>query len=256
MLHTSLRKKALGAALAFLMAATLAAGLTGCGNTESIEESAVSSSVSTSAPSSSQAAPAKDRDIDFEALAAQNEDVVAWVEVPGSNVDYPVVYSDDNSYYLNHDLDGNYYVGGSIFLDMENSRQLGEPLTVIYGHFMPDDSLFTQLHRYEDRGYFDEHPAVNVYTPEHQFKYSIVAALAVDDRYIFYNMDTGEYIDYSSPDDVQYFLDWVTGTRDLSANVDMDDCTVDDQYLVLSTCTSLADSNDRYIVVAKQESVI
>ncbi len=224
----------------------------------------VSSSLVAPSPSVSQPPPAsslpppppKDRDIDFTSLTKQNEDVVAWIEVPETVIDYPVVYSEDNTYYLNHDLDGNYYVGGSIFLDMANSRTVNDPMTVIYGHFMPDDTLFTQLHKYEDPAYFESNPTVKLFTPVNQFNYSVVAALTVDDRYVFYNMDTDAYIDYSSPEDVQYFLDWIAGTKDAAGNVNLEDCTVEDNYLVLSTCTQLANSNDRYIVVAKQESVL
>lgn len=231
--------------------------LAACGGQQP-EASSSAPVVSSSAPAvSSQPAPLlPDRDIDFASLTERNEDVVAWVEVPGSVIDYPVVYSEDNVYYLNHDLDGEYYVGGSIFADMANAETLTDPVVAIYGHFMPDDTLFTQLHRYEDRAYFDANPVVKLYTPKHQFNYRVVAALTVDDRYIFYNMDTGNYIDYRDPDDVQYFLDWINNTHDLAANVDMEDCTVEDKYLVLSTCTQLADSNDRYILVAMLDSVI
>ncbi len=191
-----------------------------------------------------------DRTIDFAAAREGNPDIIAWVEVPGTVIDYPVCSTTDNVFYLDHGADREPSVGGAIFCDMSNPDDFFAPLTVLYGHYMPDESLFTQLHNYEDSGFFEKNRRVKIFTPLHQFNYNVVAALAIDDRNILYGKD------YAKPADMQEFIDWIGGTKDIGANLDMEGLAAGDKFLVLSTCMQLADSDDRYIVVAKLEDTI
>ena len=94
-------------------------------------------------------APAVEIPIDFASLQARNPDVYAWITVPGTQVDYPILQSaSDNGYYLDHTIDGEEKPEGSIFTENYNSKDFEDPNTVIYGHNMKNGSMFRTLHDY------------------------------------------------------------------------------------------------------------
>ena len=75
--------------------------------------------------------------IDFDSLTAQYPDIYAWIRIPGTKVDYPIVQREgDNGYYLNHTIDGKKKTEGSIYTEDYNSKDFGDANTVIYGHNM------------------------------------------------------------------------------------------------------------------------
>ncbi len=191
------------------------------------------------------------RNVDFGTLQGENQDIIGWIEVPETNIDYPVLCTSDNAFYLNHDEYGEYDTYGAIFIDMSNAPDFSSPVTVAYGHYTPDETHFTQLHKYEDRDFFDTNKAVYVYTPGHQQTYEVVAAFLADDRNVLFQKD------YSTPDGMQEFIDWMAGTRGLEANINLDGVTAADKFLMLSTCTQEAYHDGyRYVVVAKLVNAI
>ena len=143
------------------------------------------------------------RNIDFDALRAQNPDIIAWIEVPGTNIDYPVMRTDDNAYYLSHNVRREYDMYGAIFADVQNNTDFTSPVMVVYGHFTPIETEFTQLHRFEDRDFFDANRAVYVYLPGKQLNYEVVSAFTTDDRWLTNGTD------YSDPDVMRGFVDWL-----------------------------------------------
>ena len=90
-------------------------------------------------------------------LQAQNSDTVGWIEIPGTKVDYPILQSStDDSYYLNHNIDGSEGYPGSIYTESYNGKTFEDFNTVIYGHNMKDDTMFGDLHSYEDSAFMKE----------------------------------------------------------------------------------------------------
>ena len=111
--------------------------------------------------------------VNWDALLDANPDTVAWVYVPGTNINYPVVQGEDNDHYLYYDFDGN--AGwlaeyGTIFLDYQNKRDFTDPVSFIYGHHMNDGSMFASLSTLEDQQAFDEHRIVYLLTPHGNFR--------------------------------------------------------------------------------------
>lgn len=94
--------------------------------------------------------------VDWEALKAMNPDVVGWLQVPGTVVNYPVFQTNDNDYYLNHAPDRSDSIGGSVFLDYENAAPgMVDAQTIVYGHHMRNGSQFKQIADMEDQSLFD-----------------------------------------------------------------------------------------------------
>lgn len=115
--------------------------------------------------------------IDFSALDSQNPDVVAWIQIPGTQVNYPVVQGKDNDYYLHHDLNGQKSTAGTIFLDYADQPDFSSLHNVLYGHHMKNGSMFKDISRYKDQGYFDQHSEIILYTPEREIHLKALAAV-------------------------------------------------------------------------------
>ena len=91
--------------------------------------------------------------IDFSALDSQNPDVVAWIQIPGTQINYPVVQGKDNDYYLHRDLNRQKSTAGTIFLDYADRADFSSLHNVLYGHHMKNGSMFKDISRYKDQGY-------------------------------------------------------------------------------------------------------
>ncbi|HAM14838.1 MAG TPA: SrtB family sortase [Eggerthellaceae bacterium] len=97
--------------------------------------------------------------VDWDALLAANPDTAAWLYIPNTVVNYPVVQGQDNDHYLYYDFDGNQgwlAEYGAIFLDYRNKRDFSDPVSFIYGHHMNDGSMFASIAQMADQARFDE----------------------------------------------------------------------------------------------------
>ena len=130
--------------------------------------------------------------IDFQTLQNMNPDIYAWIKVPGTVIDYPIVQSGtDNSYYLNHSVEHDENKAGAIFTEDYNTKTFEDPNTVIYGHGMANGSMFDGLHQYMDRDFFDQNKEVIIYMPDKILHYQIFAAYLYDNRHLLqsFNFD-------------------------------------------------------------------
>lgn len=105
----------------------------------------------------------KSHDINFSAIHPVGNDVVSWIYIPGTVIDYPLVKGSDNDYYIDHDAYGNESKAGAIFMNWTNNADLNDPKTVIFGHNMRDGSMFSGLHNYESEEYGREHSDCYIY---------------------------------------------------------------------------------------------
>lgn len=115
--------------------------------------------------------------IDFAVLDSQNPDVVAWIQIPGTQINYPVVQGKDNDYYLHRDLNGQKSTAGTIFLDYADRADFSSLHNVLYGHYMKNGSMFKDISRYKDQGYFDQHSEIILYTLEREIHLKALAAV-------------------------------------------------------------------------------
>ncbi len=183
--------------------------------------------------------------VKFEELQAVNTDIYAWITVPGTVIDYPILqHASDNTYYLMHNIDGSYGYPGCVYTENMNSKDFTDNNTVIYGHNMKNGSMFAQLHKFEDPDFFNENREVLIYLPDEVLHYTIFAAHVYDDRHLLYSFD------FTDPEVYQKYLDSIFSTRDMSANIDKDvTVTADDQIITLVTCIG-SQPNNRLLVQA------
>lgn len=143
------------------------------------------------------------KNIDFDKLhSTVSEDIYAWIYIPNTNIDYPVLQSaTDNSYYLEHNLDGSEGYPGCIYTENYNSKEFTDRQTVIYGHNMRDGRMFSDLHSYESQEFFDANRYVYIYTSDNEvLVYKIYAAYQTGNSHQLFNYD------YSSDEAVLRYI--------------------------------------------------
>lgn len=183
--------------------------------------------------------------VDFKKLESVNADIYAWLRVPGTNIDYPVVQSrTDDTFYAAHGIDRTENIAGAIYSERLNKMDFSDAHTVLYGHNMRDGSMFAGLHAFEDSTFFQEHRGIKVYTADAVRTYKIFAAYRYDDRHLLKSYDCG------NADIYREYLEEIKKQRSYEAIIDTGmELTTDDRILTLSTCHK-AGNDSRYLVQA------
>ncbi len=123
--------------------------------------------------------------IDFEALQAQGKDVVGWIFIPNTQVNYPVVKGSTNEQYLRHFIDGSYNENGTIFMDMDGTAPgMVDQQTTVYGHHMNDGSMFKVIDDTLSQDAFDAIERVYYITPETTYVLKPLFTAQVQDDYL------------------------------------------------------------------------
>lgn len=169
----------------------------------------------------------------FKGLLATNSETVAYVYIPGTQLDEPVVQTTDNATYLDKRFDGvNEPLMGTVFMDADNKKDFSDRLTWLFGHArgskVSDHRMFKDVNYFSRQDYFDKHPYVVIETPERKYYYEAVAMIIVPEETAFYR---------TSFDDDADFEKQLTTIYD-TAQVKKPNVKVSskDKYLVLSTC--------------------
>lgn len=182
--------------------------------------------------------------IDFAKLKETNEDIYAWIEIPNTKVNYPILqHPTDYDYYLTHTVEHEEAVAGAIYTEFFNAKDFSDFNTVIYGHNMKDDSMFGDLHKFEDAEFFEQNDTITIYTETEIKKYQIFIAVLYDNRHLLYHYDN------QKPEDrmalVQSLYDTNTWKKQVREGVHIDE---NSHIITLSTCDASHDY--RYIVGA------
>ena len=196
----------------------------------------------------------------MEATFTKYKDVYAWLDIPefktalGTSTDlsYPVAqHPTDREFYLNRDLDGNTNKAGTIFSEATcegktiNSRDLNDPVTVLYGHNMANRTMFGGLQTFVSKMDFSQQHLVYMYQKDRRVTYQIVGGVQYDTSHIIY------YHDFTNADVFNSFFDQLWKETEGSTNLDKDNKPVaGDKVLILSVCKN-GDDNHRYLIVCK-----
>ena len=188
--------------------------------------------------------------IDFEALRALNEDIYAWLYIPGTEINHPVLQSvrGDNDYYLTHTVDRQEDENGCLFTEyLYSDKTFDVPVTVIYGHRRRSGDMFGQLQElYAVSGSLSEYGEIIVYTPDKELHYQVFGESEFSDMHIPYHyrrfQDRSAILSF-----VEELKAYHTMTRQFDSSVEI---TENDRLLVLSTCLA-ANDDQRFLVLAK-----
>ena len=178
--------------------------------------------------------------VDFAALKAENPDIVAWLYSADTPINYPVVQSDDNNYYLRRLTDGSYNSNGTLFVDFRDAPDFSGFNTIIYGHRMKSKAMFGTLPGYLEQEYYEEHPVMYLLTPDASYKLELVSSFIL-------RSDSDIYDPMESDEAKNAFLDKIASDSTFKSETEY---SVNDRFVCLSTCTSEFE-NARLMVVGK-----
>lgn len=184
--------------------------------------------------------------IDFDEWQKKNDEIYAWIKVDGTEVDYPIVQSGtDDDFYLRHSAaDKSWVASGAIFTQSHNTKTFNDSVTVIYGHNGYSESMFTSLHKFEKKDFFDEHPYFYIYMPQRKLTYQVVSAFKYDDRHI---MNSFDFQDSNVLADFQKMIqDPSSSLKNVREDLDTE-INSESKLVVLSTCIT-GQKSSRYLV--------
>ena len=179
--------------------------------------------------------------IDFEALAAENPDTVAWIDFPGQDVSYPIVQSVDNSHYLEYSFEEKKSAYGTIFLDYRNQGLMNDGNTVIYGHNMRNGSMFGFLKKYREQDYYEKFPYFDIYVPGQAYRCEIIACARLKAE------TWHDRVQLRSSEVRQAYIDMIRSEADYVIPIEP---ALGSPLVLLSTCSG-SDHDYRFVVLAR-----
>ena len=179
----------------------------------------------------------------FEELRAMNPDVMGWLTIYGTSIDYPIVKAQkDNFEYLSKDVEKNWTTCGALYVDVHNQWNFQDFNTIIHGHHMADHKMFGDLDLFTEAAYFNEHQYANLYYNGQNHGVELFAILTID----AYNPIV-HATNLTTDEAKQEFLNRIQKDKLLSRNLDI---TMDDHLVTMTTC-NLTETNGRYTLVGK-----
>lgn len=183
-------------------------------------------------------------DIDLASLQEINPDLVCWLDIPCTEISYPVVQGDTNEQYLRTTFEGKSNVAGAVFIDCRNSASLGDRNIIIYGHRMNDGTMFTQLKNYTNEQFLSEHGEIHIYTESGVAIYTVFSVQRTD--------TDGDCYKLLFESDKEYCI-WLR----LMSDASIAPCrrSIGAGVITLSTCVN-TDSYERLVVQAVRTKFI
>lgn len=171
----------------------------------------------------------------YEQIKAKNPDVIGWINIPDTAIDYPVVRCADNDYYLTHDIDHNDSKFGAIFMDYRNADSAQQKHIIIYGHNMKNGTMFRDLMNYKIKDFFDQNKIIRFLWDGTETQWQVFLAYIVYPS-IVYHIHTWFSTDQNFADVINETIEYAKTVT--PSNIDKSvKIQPGDQVLTLSTCT-------------------
>lgn len=162
---------------------------------------------------------------------------VGWICIPETKINYPVMYSGDNDFYLHRAVDGSYLRVGSIFLDYRCNSDFASRINIMYGHNMSDGSMFADVMKFIDSSYFDSHNYGWLSTPNAVYKIDFFSVSQPENYDDFYDVNS----------DINLWLESLRENSFIWRNIGISE---EDRFISLSTCTG-SEGSSRTVLTGK-----
>lgn len=182
--------------------------------------------------------PTENNIVSFEELKSINAEVIGWLTLDNTGVDYPITQGTDNIKYVNTNVEGEYSLAGSLFLDYRNSIDKLDTVSIIYGHDMDGGAMFGGLREYRSLDYMLKHSSGSILLGDDLYSIKVVAFMSVD----AYDMEVYSVVENNSLEYINRVKDKVTVDGGISEIVQKD------KLLLLSTCSNEG-TNGRWVVL-------
>ena len=186
---------------------------------------------------------------EYEILYNKNKKLIGWLKIDDTNIDYPVMQTTDNEYYLDHNMNQEYDKNGTIFMDKDCDVLRPSTNYILYGHHMKSGQMFGQLDLYKKKSYYEEHPYINFDTiyekGTYQVMYVFRSKVYKETEIVF------KYYQFIDANSEQEFDSYMKEMAELSLYDTGVTAEYGDQLLTLSTC-DYQETDGRFVVVAKK----
>lgn len=182
-------------------------------------------------------------------LFLQNSDMVGWISVAGTNINYPVMQTpNEANFYLKHNFEKEYSDLGTPYIQ-ENCNIAESDNLVIYGHHIKGQKMFGALESYKNKNFYEEHKIIQFDTLTQHGEYQIVAVF----KTVAYSSEGFRYYDFVDAENAEAFDEYIAKCKELALYDTGVTAEYGDRLITLSTCEYSA-QNGRLVVVAKKVS--
>lgn len=182
--------------------------------------------------------------INWDRLYEINKDIIGWIKIENTNINYPILKDDENLKYLKHSYNEKYNNNGSIFT--LNADPFNDENTVIYGHNMKNGTMFSELSKYMNKNFFDEHSTILIYTKNQNYKATVFSCYSTG-----VNQEEKNIKELDFEDEIEYYKKASKYKVNNMENIK--------KIIKLSTCSYLNNhttpTNQRYYIIAMLEKV-
>ena len=186
----------------------------------------------------------------LEELRKENPDIIGWLEIKDTNINYPVLQAKDNDYYLNHNYKKEKSISGSLFLDASFDIENGSTNYLIYGHRNQNGLMFEDLLKYSKKEFYENHKTFNFTTLKEDATYEIISVF-YSRVYYTNEKDVFRYYYFVNAENEDEFNDFISNAKKVSIYNTGVSANYKDQLITLSTC-EYSQENGRFVVVAKK----
>ncbi|MBR1629108.1 MAG: class B sortase, partial [Lachnospiraceae bacterium] len=187
---------------------------------------------------------------EYEAAFEENNELVGWLKIPNTTIDYPVVQkAEDNEYYLSHSFDNEPDSGGTLFVDYRSDIANPTTNTIVYGHNMHNGTMFGTISNYLERDFFDSHKKIKFNTIFEKRNYEVVAVCLAE--VIYQDDNSYRYYNFIQASNMAEWQAFVANVKALSVFDDPIELEKTDEVLTLSTCNDYV-QDGRLFLVAKR----
>ena len=191
-----------------------------------------------------------ERMLQVEELKKKNSDIIGWIEIEGTRINYPVLQGEDNDFYMNRNSDKEESVYGALFLDAGYDWNIESNNFLIYGHNMQDGSMFNNLLNYADKEYYEEHPIIRFTTTQEDAKYEIISAFR---SRVYYKSETNvfRYYNFINAENEEEYNEFVKNAKASSIYDTGITANYGDDLITLITCSYHVDDG-RFVVIGRK----
>lgn len=192
-----------------------------------------------------------ERMLQVKQLQEQNADIVGWLEIENTNINYPVLQGTDNSYYMTHNYKKENSKNGAIFLDANYNWNIQSNNLLIYGHNLGNGMMFQELLKYEKKSFYSQHPVIRFTTAEEDAQYEIISVFK---SRVYYKSEKNvfRYYHFINNESEKEYNQFVKNAKNASLYPIDATASYGDQLITLSTCSYYVEDG-RFAVVGRKK---
>ncbi len=183
-------------------------------------------------------------------LQQDNTDVKGWIQIEDTSINYPLLQTEDNDYYLTHNYKKEKNSYGSVFINSNSNLKDNNSNVIIYGHNMKDGQMFNDLLKYQDKDFYEKHPTIKLATDESEEKYEIIYVFK---SRVFYQDEKNvfRFYHYYNFENENQYNEYINNCKSIQLYDTGKTSEYGNQLITLITC-EYSQENGRMVVVAKK----